>query len=562
MESTRKEAEPRRAGRRLPTAMTSPSHEAKLDAHARATLGCRGPRRPDAAAASSGGRWRRQPSGPRLTFMSSITGGRWAPSAASFARRHWALLTVLALAALLRVATGIAYRPALLFPDSWASLGAAYSGSPVGILPDKPAGYSLILDLLAVPGRNLAVISTAQHVAGLVAGLLVYLLLVRLGTGRLLAAIATAIVVLDAYLIALEQHVLAESFFVLAVVASAWLITRTRDPLPVALACALLAGAVLIRVPAIFAAPVWLGYLVWSRAGWRTVAAGCLAMAVPLLAYAALHDARTGTFGFTQWEGWFLYGRTADLADCRRLEVPRRARNLCPTDADRRLEGRDPNAFYLWDARSPARQRFGEPDTRTEKLHANARLREFGIAVVRSRPFEYIERVTSDYVRFFEPGAMSVIRSYDVPITLPDEPRPRQGGTVHRRYFPAYTMRVHPPADALATYQRLIHTPRWLMGAFGLVGLVVVLLGVLPTWRDRLPRRKEVFLLVGGGLAMLLPAAMSHFELRYLIPSVPLLVCGGVLGFQDLARALRGAQQPSGSGASETAGARRSAAPA
>jgi len=123
-------------------------------------------------------------------------------------------------------------------------------------------------------------------------------------------------------------------------------------------------------------------------------------------------------------------------------------------------------------------------------------------------------------------------------------------------------MRVHPPADTLASYGRLIHTPRWLMGAFGLIGLVVVLLGVFPTWRERLPRRREVFLLVGGGLAMLLPAAMNHFELRYLIPSVPLLVCGGVLGSQDLGRALRGAQQPSGSRASERTGVRRSAAAA
>jgi hypothetical protein len=116
--------------------------------------------------------------------MSSITGRRWAPRAASLARRHWALLTVLALAAILRVATEVAYRPALLFSDSWAYLGAAYSGSPVGILPDKPAGYSLILDLLAVPGRSLAAISVAQHVTGLATGVLMYLLLVRLGTGR------------------------------------------------------------------------------------------------------------------------------------------------------------------------------------------------------------------------------------------------------------------------------------------------------------------------------------------------------------------------------------------
>jgi hypothetical protein len=45
-----------------------------------------------------------------------------------------------------------------------------------------------------------------------------------------------------------------------------------------------------------------------------------------------------------------------------------------------------------------------------------------------------------------------------------------------------------------------------------------------------------VFLLAGAGLAMLLgTAATSEFVLRYLIPVVPLLVCGGVAAAADLA---------------------------
>jgi len=44
-----------------------------------------------------------------------------------------------------------------------------------------------------------------------------------------------------------------------------------------------------------------------------------------------------------------------------------------------------------------------------------------------------------------------------------------------------------------------------------------------------------VFLLVGGGLALLLPAALNHFEVRYLVPSVPLILSGGVLAVLDLA---------------------------
>jgi hypothetical protein len=156
------------------------------------------------------------------------------------------------------------------------------------------------------------------------------------------------------------------------------------------------------------------------------------------------------------------------------------------------------------------------------------------MAVVRARPFDYLGSVAADYLRFFEPGAMSIVESDDEPITFPEEPRPPGGGAVRRRYIPDYEADVHPPAAALSAYQRVIHTPRWLLAAFAVLGVAVVLLGLVPSRRDRLPRRKEVFLLVGGGLMLLLPAALSHFELRYLLPSVPLLVSGGVLATYDL----------------------------
>src|SRR5439155_16151413 len=139
-------------------------------------------------------------------------------------------------------------------------------------------------------------------------------------------------------------------------------------------------------------------YLLWIRPGWRPAAAAALAMVVPLLGYAALHDARTGTFGLTEWEGWFLYGRVAQLADCRHVDVPRRVRNLCPTAADKRLEGSDPNVFYLWDSRSPARRLYGDPRSQAQNRLANDRLREFGVAVLRAKPLDYLHAVASDYL--------------------------------------------------------------------------------------------------------------------------------------------------------------------
>ena len=61
-------------------------------------------------------------------------------------------------------------------------------------------------------------------------GVLVYALILRLRLPRWLATAGAAVVVLDAYAIALEQQILAEAFFTLALVASFYLVVgRDRD---------------------------------------------------------------------------------------------------------------------------------------------------------------------------------------------------------------------------------------------------------------------------------------------------------------------------------------------
>jgi hypothetical protein len=67
---------------------------------------------------------------------------------------------------------------------------------------------------------------------------------------------------------------------------------------------------------------------------------------------------------------------------------------------------------------------------------------------------------------------------------------------------------------------------------------VLALVAVVATFRrGGLPPgpRREIMLFSGSGLAMLLgSAATSDFDIRYLIPCVPLLVIGGVLGLAYL----------------------------
>src|SRR5947209_14783314 len=108
---------------------------------------------------------------------------------ASLLRGHTGLIAVLVAGTLLRIGVELAYRPALFFGDSWRYLHMTFSGFPVGILPSRPSGYPLLLRLLTAPGRDVLLVTVVQHIAGLVVGILVYVLLLRLGLRRLVAAL-------------------------------------------------------------------------------------------------------------------------------------------------------------------------------------------------------------------------------------------------------------------------------------------------------------------------------------------------------------------------------------
>jgi hypothetical protein len=455
----------------------------------------------------------------------------------SLLRAHWPLLVVLAVASAVRVAVAIAYQPAIFFGDSWAYLDLAYDGDPVGFAPDRPSGYPLAIDLLSVFGRSLLAITTAQHVAGLVTGVLVYALLRRLALPRWLATAAAAVVLLDAYAIALEQQVLAEAFFTLALAASFFCVAgRDRGPAVLAASGGLLAVAVTMRTAALFAVPVWVLYVVWVHRRPRLLAGAALGLALPLLVYASWQAADTGRFGLTQADGWFLYGRVGEIADCGDAQVPAAARPLCNRTARDRREGA---AYHIWNADGPARRTFGgmsrDPD---EQARSNEALRGFARAIIRDRPGEYAQLVWKDFLRYFTPGARSRGNS-DLAVALPQFGRlVRRNEIARDRWFPGFVPHVRPPAKRVRDYHERVHVPRPLMAALAIAALVELALAAaaLALRRPRPPRHREVFLLAGAALAMLLgTAATSEFVLRYLIPVVPLLVCGGAAASADLA---------------------------
>lgn len=103
----------------------------------------------------------------------------------------------------LRVLSAVAFRPALFYPDSNGYIEYAFLHAPFafGALPQRLLGH---IQVLSLAGR----ITSLQHLASLTVGVLTYLLARRAGARRFLATLASGVVLLDAYSIALSQHIL------------------------------------------------------------------------------------------------------------------------------------------------------------------------------------------------------------------------------------------------------------------------------------------------------------------------------------------------------------------
>ena len=463
---------------------------------------------------------------------------RW--SVRSVVSAHWPFALVLGAGALLRAAVAFAYAPALFYSDSWSYVGLAFSRFPVNIGPLEPSGYPFLIRVLTLPGRRIGIVTSVQHVAGLAIAALVYAMLLRLGTRRWVATLAAAVVVLDGYGITLEQYVMPETFFTLALVGAFFLTLAVRQrPATFAAAGVLLAAATTIRAVGIFAIPIWVLTVLFSRVGGRAKATGLVCLAVPLVAYLAIHAAVHRGFRLTNDEGWLLYSRVGAIADCK--GVPSTTRVFCSE-----LPRPRPTtpAFYMFDPQSPARLAFRHGFDN----NSNGVLLRFGIATIEHHPGAYLRIVGSDFGRYFSPSGGGIAGPHPPrgtpvdPLTLPDARSPEWASpsAQHDRaaYLPTYKgHEVRAPASILRHYSAVIHTQRWLVGALAVAALAALLAGWLPSTRRFAWHRQPTALLSLSALAMMLgTVAVDYFRVRLLIPSVPLLVCGGAVAGSDWAR--------------------------
>jgi len=457
---------------------------------------------------------------------------RGALRALAFGWRHAAFVAVLGIGATLRVIAWVAYQPAIIvLADSNGYLRTMVSFAERKQL--RPALYPAFLKV-TVPLESLALVTALQHLFILLIAFGLYRLLLRLDVHRVVAAVGVSPVLLDAYQINLEQHILAEALFQTFVVGAVLLLLL--PPRPSVWACGLaglsLALGSLTRFVAFGVIPFAVLYVLLRRVGWLRFGAMAMGIVLPLVTYAAWNSGATGEFAITDRGGHVLYAtKVSRFSDCRGVPLPEAERQLCiDTPVAERAKGYPP-----WSRTSPLAHLEVPPGQDEYEIVGS-----FNRRMILRQPFDYARLVAVDLAAFFSWRSPSERQRTRVTRwQFFERLRQVRGVAAELRQSrgsppPEYgldeTFRINKPlASFLRSYQR----HGYLHGFIATVLLVVALLGGIfgKGRRGSHDLRLDCLLLTFAGLALyLFPAFISTFHFRYTIAAIPLLGPAGVLG--------------------------------
>ncbi len=455
-------------------------------------------------------------------------------------RRHWPFGILLAAGVVLRTAATIAYRPALVYIDTPRYLGGDQGGL-------DPLGYTyLLLRPVLGAGGGLTGVAVAQHALGLAMAACLYAVAIRYGTGRWLAALAAAPVLLDAYQVQAEQTIMPDVLFEALIVAAVTILLWPRPPSAdsddtaargtptgfVQLTCgaALLGLSATVRQVGVLLVVPLLAYALtaaapgWESGRWRNRATRALAalavFAVPVVGYMAFSQAVLGTgLRLSNMNDAYLYGRLAYAADCATLKVPGDARPLCPAPSTAAKLGVD----GLSTDPSSAVYSYRPP----KGISRGTATGSFDQAVLTQQPFRVAEGIATDAIKVFaltrdtNPGDPPIARwqfqeAYPVYQTADES-------VLGRSDRPEITK---PLAGALRSYQ--LHggyTP----GPLLLALLVTGIFGCFAVRRH--PALARACLLTTGiAITAAGGADLYEFSWRYQLPLLVTLPLAGALG--------------------------------
>ena len=457
---------------------------------------------------------------------------------------------LLAAGLVLRVLAELAYRPALFYIDTNRYLYNADGNDPVG--------YKALLRGILLIG-NFDAVAAVQHVLGLAMAVAIYLLLLRRGTSRWLAALAMAPVLLDGYQLQDEQTIMPGTLFQALLVAGIAILLwsprvswRRAAVAGLALgACATVAqvGEALILPAALFALAAGGG---WRRAAGRAAAlvAGC---AVPILANCAGSLILTGAFALSHTGVTSFYGRTAAAADCVTLRLPPAQRALCPDPAQ---QARGPD-WLEYNADSPVRPYYA----RLPRAQADADLSDFNHQVLLQQPGRLLAAYGRDVQKLF--AVTRTTQPGDTPISRWQFQKTYPYYTSHatRKFARTATGRFgggapavwRPAAAFLRSYQLGGgYTPGPLLALAGLAGLA----GSVAVLRRRAGSRQRgqalaCLLFFGTGALVTLVSDLFEFSWRYQLPALVTLAPAGALGISIITGAVASRRRGGGTAAGD-----------
>jgi hypothetical protein len=474
----------------------------------------------------------------------------WRQAARAVVRQHWLAIALLAAGLVLRVLALLADRPALLFVDSIRYLYNAYGMDPLG--------YSGVLKgILFI--ANLDMVAVVQHLLGLGMAVVIYLLLLRNGVSRWLAALAIAPVLLDAYQLQIEQMIMPDTLFEALIVAGLAILlwpaaASGRGGLSwrrvVVAGVVLGASATVAQVGEALILPAAI-YLLAAGGGWRNAigkaAVMCGAFALPILVYCTGSYLIAGDFFLSHTGVTSLYGRTAAAVDCATIKLPATERGMCPTKAEQAM---GPDWLEYGDG-SPIRPYY----QRLPRGEADQLISNFNHQVLAQQPQRLLGAYTRDVVQLFaltrntRPGDTSISRwQFQTKYT----------------YYPPWTSEAvvkattarfgggppavwRPVAAFLRAYQ--LHggyTP----GPVLILCVLASLAGCACLLRRRLePATRQLGLaclaLFGSAAFVLLASDVFEYSWRYQLPALVTLVPAGALGISVLIRLIAAQPRPS-----------------
>lgn len=426
----------------------------------------------------------------------------------------------------------VGYKPILMLQrDTYIYLSLALRMDVSG---SRPSLYPMLIKPFAELG-NLQLLAFVQHLAGLAVAVMYYLLLRRLGVSALVAALGVVPVLLDGYVINIEHFLLAEAFFNLFVAGALMLLAYPRKPSVVGVGAAgfIIGLSMLLRyVGAVALVPALL-YVLLRRLGAARAVALIVGFAIPVGAYGLNFAAQTGgSFGVTNSNGFILYGRVVEFADCDEVRIPEELREYCPAGP---IESETKGVFT-----SGLRIRKVREDPQ-----ANSKLLRFSRQMILAKPGTYAGAVFSDFARFFEPTDPDEqepnVKRWRFVRTLEEaDPNPvvrANGGAPDSEsgITTEFTIEEN-AATFLRSYQDVAYTYGPLLAFLLIVGLAGGFLARRSRGDEQsLGPECLLFSLVAVFL-LIAPTMLAVYHFRYVLTAIPLAGVSGALGFTVLKR--------------------------